>query len=370
MREIDYKLITLLITLLLVFSTVIVAEEVPVKIGVIASLAGKGAARGESARQGIQLAYEHLVSRGLIKRDEIQLVYQDVPLDKPARVTTALHQLIQVEKVSAILGPMGSSPSHAASPIIEKAEIPTITHTSSSPTALVGTSFLFRLWPTGLSYARVIADTIQSRGYKRIGALTATHDSPVDLRDSLKRELSKRHGANFEFILDEEFTTEDTDFRLTLTKLSKLHPDAIFLNLFEGQIGVAAKQGRELGIQAPFFTNAVMSDAELKTASIELEDVWFPRFAGYTEVGRDSFLERFGHEPPNPESAAAAHDALLVIVEALSSVGHDPKLICDYIRKKDRFHGITGDFRFLENGDATVEIKIHHVHNGTIIAER
>ena len=361
------RLLPLLVILYAALPAFVSAEKKPVRIGVIASLTGKGAGRGESARQGLNLAHDEIISQGILKEGDFELIYQDVPLNKPAQVTSALHQLIQIEKVISIIGPMGSSPSGAAAPIIDKAQIPAVTHTSSSPTALAGTSYLFRLWPTGKSYANIIAEESKKHGYRRIAILTATHDSPVDVRDFLKAELLKQKQPVIQIVYDEEFTTEDTDFRSALTKLSRLKADALFINLFEGQIGLAAKQARQLGLRMDFFTNAVMSDVELESAAKELEGIWFPRFVGYTSAGRKKFIEKFGKEPPNTESASAAHDALVVVAEAISKVGENPRMIRDFIKDKEGFTGVTGSFRFLENGDATVPIAVHVVKNGEIV---
>jgi len=331
------------------------------KIGVIAPLTWQGAERGESARMGLELARDTINYRRLLKDIELVLVYQDAPLIQSGLAASAAHQLINVEKVIAIVGPMGSSPVGAAAPIIERAGVPAITHTNSAPSSLDGTTYLFRLWPTGSVYASLIASELNERGIKSLGILTTQHDSPLDLLKALEEEIGSKR-----ILYNEEFTPETLDFRSALINMRERNPDAIFLNVFEGQIGVAARQVRELGLTQPLLTNAVMSDIELELARDQLEGVWFPRFAGYRHDGRERFLKKFGKEPPNTESAGAAHDSLLVLAEAIDVVGTDRTEIRDYLRKKE-FHGITGSFRFLKNGDATVSVDLYHVREGKIV---
>jgi branched-chain amino acid transport system substrate-binding protein len=351
---------------LILISTHVTAEHLPVKIGIIAPLTGVGAIRGQSAREGLELATERIIQSGVLKKGDFELIYQDAPLNKASQAALAARHLIDVEQVTAIIGPMGSSACGAAAPIIDRARIPTITHTNSSPTALAGTSFLFRLWPTGRGYADIIVKELLRLNYRRIAIFTATHDSPLDVRSFLKEELRTRKNSPLEIVFDEEFAVEDTDFRSVLLKASSRKPDILFLNLFEGQIGAVARQARGLGLKMDFVTNAIMSDVELAVAPKELDGIWFPRFLGYTQAGKNSFIKKFGREPFNTESAAAAHDALLVLAEAIAVHGTKTSNIRTYLKEAKSFSGVTGAFNFQENGDANVPIALYVVQRGAI----
>lgn len=358
----------LLLVLIEALPVTLYADQPKIKIGIIAPMTGVGAVRGQSAREGLELATEYIVSRGILKNEDFKLIYQDVPINKPTQAAIAARHLTEIDKVSIIIGPMGSSPNAAAAPIIDRAKIPAITHTNSSPSALEGTTYLFRLWPTGKDYAAIIATELKKIGCKRVGILTATHDSPVDLKKYLFSELQKPEYASIAVVGDEEFGHDETDFKSALLKMSSRSPDILFLNLFEGQIGIAAMQARSLGLKIPFFTNAIMSEIELKNATTELEGVWFPRFTGYADSGKELFIKKFGREPPNIESAAAAHDALVVAAETLAAVGTNATGIVDYIKSRS-FNGIIGTVAFRKNGDAHVPIAIYAVGGG-VIAKR
>ena len=333
-----------------------------IKVGIIAPLSGKGASRGESTRKGLELALEKIKRENLLPNSNIQLVYQDIPLNKVKLAPTAFTQLVDIEKVHAVIGPMGSTVSLSVTPLVDRKRIPVIVHTASALKITEGNKFVFRLWPTAKGYVETILRQLEKLKYKRIASITTQQDNTIDFITILEENLNpKKHTL----VSEERVTPEETDFRSTFLRLAKSKPDVIFLNLFEGQIGLAAKQLRELGIDTPLFTNSVMSAIELKTASRQLEKIWFPRFEGYGEIGRKEFIEKYNTEPSTPESAASAHDALLVLTNTFAKVGVDPDKVRDYILNNS-FSGITGKIYFLKNGDAKVPLSIRIVKNGNI----
>lgn len=334
-----------------------------IKIGVIASLTGTGAVRGESAQQGLTLALEKIKQSGVLKGREVEPVYEDVPLNQPKNAPAALQKLTTVDKVSAIIGPMGSTVVMSVAPIVDSAGIPLIVHTASVLKATENNEYLFRLWTTANNYASVILEGVKERGYKRIAVLSATQENTIDLLTVLQEKLAS---VGAEFVVSEQVAADVRDFRTQLTKIKAAQPDALFLNLFEGQIGVAADQARKLGITVPLFTNSVMSAVELAVNPAALEGAWFPRFSGYTDIAKQEFIARFGKEPGNPETAAAAHDSLLALAQVIGKVGTNPAKIKDALYQKE-FTGSIGAFRFLPSGESDLKLDLRVVKNGEIV---
>lgn len=338
-------------------------QQEVVKVGIIASLTGRGAERGESARQGLELALDEIKAKGLLRGQDIQLVYQDVPLDKAKQAPAAFQHLVEVEKVAAVIGPMGSNVALAVTPLVDGAKVPAIIHTASALSATENNEYVFRLWPTARNYADVIVPRLKDLGYTRVAALSAINDNTTDLRNVLKEKFT---GTDLTLVADEQVASDAKDFRSQLAKIKSIGHDVFFLNLFEGQIGLAARQARELGVGGPLFSNAVLSAVELEPAGGALEGVWFPRFGGYDEATKQKFVGKFGKEPVNPESAAAAHEALLTLAQAMDSIGLEPAAIKDYLYKT-QFHGSIGTWRFLPSGDAEVPINLQTVEGGQIV---
>lgn len=338
-------------------------EQGAIKIGVIASLSGTGAMRGESAQQGLTLALEKIKQSGVLKGREIQVVYEDVPLNQPKNAPSALQRLVDFEKVTAIIGPMGSTVVMSVASMVDSVGIPLIVHTASVLKATEGNDYLFRLWPTARNYAAIITSEVAKREYKKIAVLSATQENTIDLLTVLQEQFP---AMEVSFVVSEQVVADVKDFRTQLAKIKVAQPDALFLNLFEGQIGVAADQARKLGITAPLFTNSVMSSAELAVNPAALEGAWFPRFSGYTESAKQEFITRFGKEPGNPETAAAAHDALLALAQVIGKVGTNSEKIRDALYREE-FTGSIGAFRFLSSGESELKLDLREVRNGEIV---
>ena len=337
-----------------------------ITIGVIASLTGTGAARGESVVHGLQLALEKIQRDKLLPDFELKLEVQDVPLDEVSRMPAAFNFLTDVKHVSAIIGPMGSDLALAIAPLVDEKKIPVIAHTASTLRATTDNYFMLRFWPTAHNYADAILTQLNKLGYRRIASITSINNNTADLRQVL---VARFAGSSppITFVFDEQVTPDEKDFRTLLTKIKQQSFDALFLNLFEGQIGLVAQQARQLGIAAPIFTNSVTTAAEFEVADPKfLEGAWFPRFAGYGEVGRQAFIQRFGKESVNPESATAAHDALLALAEAINQVGDNPQAITGYLYQA-KFTGLIGQFYFLPSGDAVIPIGLRQIRNGEIV---
>jgi len=222
---------------------------------------------------------------------------------------------------------------------------------------------LFRLWPTARNYVDAITPEVVTRGYKRVAVLSATQESTIDFLNILQQVLPV---IGVTLVSTEQTVTDVKDFRTQLAKIKAAEPDALFLNLYEGQIGVAADQARKLGITAPLFTNSVMTVVELSVNPEAVEGMWFPRLGGYTESAKQEFIARFGKEPANPESAAAAHDALIALAQVIGKVGTNPEKIKDALYKEE-FTGSIGTFRFLPSGEAKLRVSLRTIQDGKIV---
>lgn len=331
------------------------------KVGVIASMTDPGALRGESVVKGLELAEQKIKSELGV---DIEIVIQDVPLNAAGDAPIVLNKLAQIDKVDAIIGPMGSNVVLAISSIVDQYKIPVIVHAASALDVTKDNEYIFRLWTTADNYADEITREVNNLGYENIAMLTTTLDNTVQLQNFIKDRSSD---SSFDVVFDEQVLPEATDFRTQLLKIkSTENVNAIFLNLYEGQFAIAARQARELGIEKPLFANAVFTQAEVNIDKESTEGIWYPIFSGYTKEAGEEFIELFGEEPSAPDSAAAAHDALMALAHAFKNVGDDGEKMKNYLYENN-FSGSMGEFNFLESGDAIVSLTLKEVRNGEVV---
>jgi len=123
------------------------AEEEPIKIGAVLPLTGTESSWGADAKEGIELAVEEINSRGGIKNKKIEIIYEDGQC-KPEPAVTAAQKLINVDRVSVIIGEICSSATLAIAPITETAKVVLISPGSASPKITEAGDFIFRNWIT------------------------------------------------------------------------------------------------------------------------------------------------------------------------------------------------------------------------------
>ena len=84
-----------------------IAQQDPVKVGVIQPLSGPVAASGNYVRMGAEIGRDWINSRGGVLGRQVQLLIEDNKSD-PKEAATAAEKLIVRDKVPVIVGAWGS----------------------------------------------------------------------------------------------------------------------------------------------------------------------------------------------------------------------------------------------------------------------
>jgi len=128
--------IALFLSLCLVLSGPVCADEGVYKIGVITSLSGGLATGGNVTKQGYEMWAKRVNEAGGIevagKKYPVKLIYGDAQ-SEPSQAASAAERLAAQEKIDFALGPYSSGVTLAAAPVLEKYKIPMITGSAESP---------------------------------------------------------------------------------------------------------------------------------------------------------------------------------------------------------------------------------------------
>ena len=95
----------------------------PLKIGWIGPLSGWGTAGGTAIMRGTQLAIDHINEAGGVDGRKIVLVTRDSAA-KPQQAITVARELIDREKVYALIGKFDSSSAKALNPVLHESGTP------------------------------------------------------------------------------------------------------------------------------------------------------------------------------------------------------------------------------------------------------
>ncbi|MGZ3790252.1 MAG: ABC transporter substrate-binding protein [Bacteriovorax sp.] len=239
-----------LITWISLFSIVVTsATYADVKVGVVLPISGPVATFGQENINGLRLGMEK------IKKSSKQKITLFVEDDKSEAIEAsfAIRKLLNVDKVSVVIGEVTSSNTLAMAPIAQENKIPLFSPAATNVKVTQVGNFISRACFTddfqGVVMAKFAIDGLKKK--KGLIVIDNSSDYSKGLASAFKAEYLKNGGK---FVTDEELTyvQKDTDFQSLLRKIKRANPEVIFLPGYYQEVGLIIKQARSLGINAPF----------------------------------------------------------------------------------------------------------------------
>lgn len=346
------------------------AADDTIWVGEVGSLTGSEASFGISARNGIELAVNQANTEGGIRGRRIAVrVYDDQ--SKPEEAANAATRLISQDHVKLILGETASSNSLAMAQKAQPARIPMISPTSTNPRVTQVGDYIFRACFIdsfqGLVMARFARESLK---IKTAAALKdQKSDYSVGLTEYFIRNFTQMGGK---IVAVETYAKGDTDFRSQLTAIKRLKPDAIYVPGYYTDVGIIARQARELGTKATLLGGDGWSSEKL----FEL---------GGNAIDGSYFSDHYSPQDPAPQVqkfiaeykaargtvpdsvAVLGYDAARVAIAAMRRApdlsGH---AIRDAIAQTKDFPGVGGKLTLDENRDAVRPAVVLQVDHGRL----
>lgn len=306
----------------------------PIVVGISAPLTGDAANIGTATKNGVELLYSELSPE---LKSRIKLSFQD-DQNSPKTAVSVFTKLVTGDKAAAMIT-VASNTSKVTAPLADRAKVPQLS--IATDTAVVeGKKYVVNLWATAAEEAKpAVAEAIR-RGYKKIAVISSVHD----LTSSCRKAFEAENAGRIQLVLSDEYAPDVRDFKPFLAKLrSAGEVDAIFVNLFLGQIGVFAKQSRELGFKQPLFGFELFEDkGEVKNSNGALIGQWYSQAADPTP----EFLKHYEAKFPGSPSLGAAngYDALKLIASAIEAGKDTSDGINEFVHSVKDFSGALGTY--------------------------
>jgi branched-chain amino acid transport system substrate-binding protein len=317
-----------------------------IKVGVYGDLTGGTASFGQSTKNGVQLAMDEVNAAGGVNGKKIVLVVED-DQGKPEQAKTVISKLINQDKVVAVLGEVASTNSLAAAPVAQEAKIPMITPSSTNPKVTEVGDYISRVCFIdpfqGSSMAKFAAKSLNAKTAAILG--DASSDYSKGLTQFFEEEFTKQGGK---VIAKEAYTQTDPDFKGQLTKIRDLKPDVIYVPGYYGQVGIIAKQARELGMNMPLLGGDGWDSPDLwKLGGASLKNAYISNHYSADNPAPEiqnfvkAYQAKFGVVPDS--LAALAYDSAKVLADAIKRAGGtDSAKLKDAINSTKNFAGVTG----------------------------
>jgi branched-chain amino acid transport system substrate-binding protein len=340
----------------------------PIRIGHFASLTGDTATFGQSTDRGIRMAIEELNARGGVLDRPLEVISEDDrSITEEAR--TAAQKLLQRDQVVALLGEVASSRSLAAAPEAQRARVPMISPASTNPKVTEVGDYVFRtcfIDPfQGAVMARFAHEDLKAR---RVAILfDFKQDYSVGLAEFFRKTFRELGG---EIVADERYTSGDIEFRAQLTTIRAAAPDAVFVPGYYTEVGLIAKQARELGLGVPLLGGDGWDSAKtLEIGGAAVEGYFFSNhYAADSDSPKvqefvRSYRAKYGESPD--AMAALGYDAAGILADALSRAGdtQGEKLRGAIAATRD-YDGVTGKITIDADRNARKDAVVLKIEEG------
>lgn len=318
-----------------------------IKVGVYGDLSGQTSSFGQSTKNGAQMAADEINAAGGINGRQIQVVVED-DQGEPGKAATVVGKLINQDQVRALIGEVASSNSIAAAPTAQEAKVPMISPSSTNPKVTQIGDYIFRVCFIdpfqGEVMAKFAANTLKA---KRAAILfDSTSDYSKGLIQFFKQSFTKLGG---EIVAEQAYVQRDRDFTGQLTQIRSANPDVIYVPGYYQEVGVIAKQTKQLGIKAPLLGGDGWDSPQLwDLGGDALNGDYISNHYSVDDPSPaiQDFVKRYKakYNGTAPDALAAlGYDAMMVLVDSIKRAGGtDCQKLRDAIASTTNFKGVTG----------------------------
>ena len=339
-----------------------------INIGEFASLTGATASFGTASNNGATMVIDAANASGGVLGKKINFIIED-DQSKPGDAATAVRKLISRDHVVALIGEIASSRSLEAAPIAQQSKIPMVSPGSTNPNVTKAGDYIFRVCFIDPFQGTVMAKfTLNSLKKKRVAVLTdVRQDYSVGLSQYYKDYLTKNGGT---IVSEQSYSSGDQDFKAQLTSIKAANPEAVFVPGYYNEVGLIARQARELGITVPLMGGDGWDSPTLtQIGGAALENTFFSNHFSVEDKNPiiqdfvSKYRERFKKDPDG--MAALGFDAAKVLLDAMTRAGStEPAKVRDALAGTVDFQGVTGKISIDAERNATKPAVVLAIRDG------
>ena len=322
-----------------------------IKLGVIVTLSGPGAALGQQVRDGFALAVKDL--GGKMGGRDVEVVVVDDEL-KPDAAVTKVKGLLERDKVDFVVGPIFSNILQAIHrPVTESKTF--LISPNAGPSTFAGkdcSPFFYVTSYQNDQVHEILGKVAQDRGYKRMYLMVPNYQAGKDSVAGFKLDYKGE-------IVEESYMPLNTlDFQPELSKISSQKPDALF-TFMPGGLGVnLVKQYKQAGLadSIPVLSAFTVDESTLPAQQDAAVGMfgganWAPNLDNPQNKKFVAAYETAYNGVPGTY-AFQAYDAAMLIDSAIKGVKGDlsnKDAVAAALKKAD-FTSLRGSFKFNTNG--------------------
>jgi branched-chain amino acid transport system substrate-binding protein len=328
----------------------------PIKIGAIFSVTGHSAPLGEPEKMTAEMLADQINEQGGLLGRPVQVIVKD---DKsvPDEAVLAAKDLINNEKVVAILGSSSTPNTLAIVDICQEAQIPLVSCAAGAPITNPVKEWVFAVPQTDAIAVEKVVDYLKTKGITKVATIYVSNAYGESGQEQLVKQLP---AAGIEIITSETFGADDTDMTAQVTKIAGKNPEAVICWGTNPGPATVAKNMHTLGLTIPLLQSHGVANAKFfELAGEGGNGVMLPagRLIVRNEIPDDdpqkSVLDQYAsayeakYSRPVDTFGGHAYDSLMIVVGAIEAAGAtEPQAVRDAIEKTKDFVGTAGVFTY------------------------
>jgi branched-chain amino acid transport system substrate-binding protein len=352
------KNVLLFFTFILIFGTANLFAQTneTIRVGVFTDISGATSEYGASTYNGIKLAVDEINASGGIDGRKIEIFLED-DKGRPEYARNAAQKLISEKKVQAIIGDVASSNGLAAAPVAQEAKIPMLSPSSTNAKVTTVGDYIFRacfIDPfQGEAMAKFAFNELKLKRIAVIGDNSS--DYSKGLVETFRDTFTRLGG---EIIIQQVYSRIDQDFISQLKAIRRLKVDAVYIPGYYGEVGIIAKQARQLKMNMPLLGGDGWDSPELwKLGGGALNNSYITNHYSTDNPAAEiqNFVKKYqaGYGSKPDSLAALGYDAAYILAEAVRRAkSADGKKLRDALAQTKDFKGVTGNISFNTSRDA------------------
>ncbi|MDR5753997.1 MULTISPECIES: ABC transporter substrate-binding protein [unclassified Caballeronia] len=313
------------------FATAYAAD--PIKIGVDGPFTGGSSSMGVSMRDGVRLATAEINKSGGVLGRQIVLVERDDEAKNERGVQIA-QELINKEKVVAVVGYINTGVALASQRFFQEAKVPVFNNVATGTIITrqfddQPDNYVFRnAAPDRIQAPMIVEEAITKRGFKKVAILADSTNYGQLGREDLEKALSAK---GVKPVAVEKFNIKDVDMTAQLLKAKEAGAEAVLTYGIGPELAQIANGMAKLGWKVPLVGSWTLSMANyIDNAGANGEGARMPQtFIQEANTAKrktfiDAYLKEF--KPKNdridsPVSAAQGYDSIYLLAAAITQAG-------------------------------------------------
>jgi branched-chain amino acid transport system substrate-binding protein len=247
--------------------------EDTIKVGAILAVTGPASFLGSPEAKTLEMMVADINAKGGIDGKKVVLIIKDSGASSEKAISFA-KQLIEEEKVLAIIGPSTSGETMAIKALAEESKTPLLSCAAAEVIVNPVASYVFKT-PQKDSQAVIrIFQQMKKMGISKIGVLSSNTGFGKAGKDQIEK-LAAEHGI--QIVVSEVYDSKATDLTAEVTKIKAANVQAIVNWSIEPAQAIVIKNARQLGLTIPIFQSHGFGNiGYVKAAGVAAEGVIFP----------------------------------------------------------------------------------------------